>query len=367
MSKQNRTRRVGINERVDATGRKQYRGHAYDRRAKQKIRGPWTYSLAAAKAWRTDALAQLDAGTLSAHRGELIAAAADAFIGEMKVGSARTRSGDAYKPSAVRDYERGFRLRIVPAIGGSRMADVRTSDLQRLVARLQGEGLDPSTIRNTMNALRSLYRHSVALGRCHDNPTQGSCCPPSAAGATGSSRPTSPSGWWLRCLSPSGRCGRRRSRPGCAAANCKRSAGSTLILTPARSACMRAGTSTRARSTPSQRAGWRTVPMTGDLHVILAEHRRRSQRIAGLVFGRTPELPFSPATATDRAKRAWKARRTGADRAARSASHLRELSDRRGPRDESDRHVHGAQLGRVHLRPLRAPAARLDGRERGQA
>ena len=47
--------------------------------------------------------------------------------------------------------------------------------------------------------------------------------------------------------------------------------------------------------------------MTGDLHVILAEHRRGSQRIAGLVFGRTPELPFSPATVADRANRAWKA------------------------------------------------------------
>ena len=46
--------------------------------------------------------------------------------------------------------------------------------------------------------------------------------------------------------------------------------------------------------------------MTGDLHAILAEHRRHSQRIAGLVFGRTPELPFSPAAAADRARRAWK-------------------------------------------------------------
>lgn len=58
---------------------------------------------------------------------------------------------------------------------------------------------------------------------------------------------------------------------------------------------------------PKSAAGLRTVPMTGDLHVILAEHRRESQRIAGLVFGRTPEIPFAPATAADRARRAWKA------------------------------------------------------------
>ena len=40
---------------------------------------------------------------------------------EMRSGAARTRSGDRYKPSAIRDYERGFRLRLVPAIGGSRL------------------------------------------------------------------------------------------------------------------------------------------------------------------------------------------------------------------------------------------------------
>ena len=57
---------------------------------------------------------------------------------------------------------------------------------------------------------------------------------------------------------------------------------------------------------PESRAGSRTVPMTGDLHVILAEHRRSSQRIHGLVFGRTATLPFAPSSVDQRAKRVWK-------------------------------------------------------------
>jgi integrase len=61
------------------------------------------------------------------------------------------------------------------------------------------------------------------------------------------------------------------------------------------------------RIDPKSAAGWRTVPMTGDLHVILAEHRRRSQRIHGLVFGRTATQPFASSTANSRAVRAWKA------------------------------------------------------------
>jgi len=47
--------------------------------------------------------------------------------------------------------------------------------------------------------------------------------------------------------------------------------------------------------------------MTGDLHAILAEHRRNTQRIHGLIFGRTPTEPFAPRTADRRAQRAWKA------------------------------------------------------------
>jgi integrase len=311
MSTENRTRRVGIEERTDATGRKQYRGHAYDRRAKRKLRGEWTYSLAAAKAWRHDAIARLDAGTLSADRGELIATAAEAFIAEMRAGGARTRSGDPYKPSAIRNYDEGFRLRIVPAIGASRLADVRTSDLQRLVARWQGEefNLNPSTIRNTINALRALYRHSVALGHCHHNPTQGIMLPavrgkrdriepPDVAERLIAALPFPERALWATAFEAGLRCGELQA------------VGWEHVDLDARTIRVHAGWDQyEGQIDPKSAAGWRTVPMTGDLHVILAEHRRRSQRIAGLVFGRAPEIPFAPSTAAERARRAWKAAR----------------------------------------------------------
>jgi hypothetical protein len=34
--------RIGIAERTDSKGRTQYRGTAYDQRAKRHLRGPWT-------------------------------------------------------------------------------------------------------------------------------------------------------------------------------------------------------------------------------------------------------------------------------------------------------------------------------------
>jgi integrase len=307
MSSKKPTRRTGIDERTDAAGRKQYRGTAYDRQARKKLRGPWTYSLAAAKAWRHDALAQLDAGTLSADRGELIAIATETFIAEMKDGTAHTRSGDHYKPSAIRNYDEGFRLRIVPGVGASRLADVRTADLQRLVSRWQADGLNPSTIRNTINALRALYRHSVALGHCHHNPTQGIMLPavrgkrdriepPDVAERMIDALPFPERAIWATAFEA----GLRRGE--------LQAVGWEHVDLEARTIRVHAGWDQyEGQIDPKSAAGWRTVPMTGDLHVLLAEHRRRSQRIAGLVFGRTPEIPFAPATAADRAARAWKA------------------------------------------------------------
>ena len=324
MNKQNRTRRVGIEERTDASGRKQYRGHAYDRRAKRKLRGEWTYSLAAAKSWRKDAVAKLDAGTLSADRGDPIALTAAAFVEEMKGGIARTRSGDAYKPSAIRDYERGFRLRIVPAIGGSRLADVRTSDLQRLVARLQVDGLDPSTIRNTTNALRALYRHSVALGRCHHNPTHGLMLP-AVRGRRDRIEPPDIAERLIAALDfPEHALYATAFEAGLRRGELQAVAWEHIDLDARKIRVHSSWDQYEGPVDPKSKAGWRTVPMTGDLHAILAEHRRRSQRIAGLVFGRTPEIPFAPSTAADRAARAWKA--ANSDAAKRAGDEGRKLA-----------------------------------------
>jgi integrase len=307
MSTKKRTRRVGIEERTDAAGREQFRGHVYDRRAQRKLRGDWTYSLAAAKSWRHDALAKLDAGTLSADRGELISVAAEAFIDEMKDGTARTRSGDAYKPSAIRNYDEGFRLRIVPAIGASRLADVRTADLQRLVSRWQADGVNPSTIRNTMNALRALYRLARAHGRCHHNPTQGVMLP-AVRGKRDRIEPPDVAEKLIAALPfPERAIYATAFEAGLRRGELQAVAWEHVDL-DARTIRVHDGWDQyEGRIDPKSAAGWRTVPMTGDLHLILSEHRRRSQRIAGLVFGRTPEIPFAPATVFERGDRAWKA------------------------------------------------------------
>ena len=127
--------RIGIAERTDAKGHIQYRGTAYDSRTGRHIRGPWTGSLAEARSWRVDALAQIQAGTLSAERGPTVEDAARMFIAGIEAGSIPTRSGRPYKPAAAAGYRRELLGRVVPAFGASRLGEIRLPDVQRWATR----------------------------------------------------------------------------------------------------------------------------------------------------------------------------------------------------------------------------------------
>jgi hypothetical protein len=73
-------------------------------------------TLAAAKAWRADAITAANRGRLRAPTQMTVRAAAESFLVGARDGSIPTRSGGRYKP-AVRGYERGLKLRILPALG----------------------------------------------------------------------------------------------------------------------------------------------------------------------------------------------------------------------------------------------------------
>jgi hypothetical protein len=140
----------------------------FSAREGRKIRRSFP-TLAAAKGWRSDALGQVRRGALRASTVTVRQAAA-VWLAGARDGSVRTRSGGAYKPSALRGYEAALEARILPALGGARLADVTRPDLQVLVDRLPGEGLDPSTVRNALMPLRVVYRWALARGEVAGRP-----------------------------------------------------------------------------------------------------------------------------------------------------------------------------------------------------
>jgi hypothetical protein len=71
-------------------------------------------SRAEARPWRQDALVGLRKGTVKAPTRTTLAEAANAWVEGVQDGSIRTRSGDFYKPSAIRGYERALRLGASP-------------------------------------------------------------------------------------------------------------------------------------------------------------------------------------------------------------------------------------------------------------
>jgi integrase len=148
----------------------------FSKRDGKKIRQTFE-SAAAAKSWRADALAALDKGGLRAPKPTTIRQAWEAWYEGAKAGTIRNRSGDRYKPSSLRDYERNMRRRLLPELDAVRLSDLRRPDLQELADGLLAEGHDPSTIRTTFLPLRAIYRHALARGEVAVSPCTGLTLP----------------------------------------------------------------------------------------------------------------------------------------------------------------------------------------------
>lgn len=141
----------------------------FSKRDGKKIRKTFA-TQAEAKTWRADAASQLAKGALRAPRPTTLRQAWDAWHEGAKAGTIRNRSGDRYKPSSIRGYAQGMRLRVLPHFGAVRLADLDRIDLQRFVRELQEAGLAPTTIEVTLLPVRAIYREAIERGQLAVNP-----------------------------------------------------------------------------------------------------------------------------------------------------------------------------------------------------
>src|SRR5215207_4480095 len=93
--------------------------------------------------------------------------------GGAKAGTIRNRSGDPFKPSALRAYSGAMRNRVLPELGAIRLADLRRPDLQEFADGLLAGGLSPSAIQITLNPLRAIFRRALSRGELAVNPCSG--------------------------------------------------------------------------------------------------------------------------------------------------------------------------------------------------
>lgn len=171
MSTRNRTRTP---EGVEVAHRKSCRSRAGGRcdcqpswRAKvtgpdgKRVSSPRFTSLAAARNWRTDRLAEINAGRYVEPTTRTVEQAAKDFIAGARAGHVLNRNGEPYRPSVVRGYERDVARHVLPLLGARRLSDVRRGDVQRLVDGLVAQGLSGSTVRNALDPLRCIYGRAV--------------------------------------------------------------------------------------------------------------------------------------------------------------------------------------------------------------
>lgn len=149
-----------------------YEAWVFSRRDGRKIRKTFS-NLSEARSWRYDAQTAVTDGRMKAPSRVTVKQAAEAWLQGARSGAIRNRSGDPYKPSAIRSYEAALRLRVLPALGDVRLAELRRVDVQDLVDALVGRGLNPSTIQVTLLPLQAICRRAVSRGELAVNPTTG--------------------------------------------------------------------------------------------------------------------------------------------------------------------------------------------------
>ena len=160
-----------------------YRGLVYNAAlpGNRMERGPRFKSQDEAKTWRVNRLKELSQGVARVKTSTTLEQAWKLWHADAAAGVLRTRSGDTYKPKTLRSYDGTMRSNVLPKYGSQSLSAVTREGLQRLVNamnRADGKGVrgnSPSSVANTINALRALYRDSghIVPGSVHPDPTDG--------------------------------------------------------------------------------------------------------------------------------------------------------------------------------------------------
>ena len=242
---------------------------------------------------------------MSASTRATLADAAEDWLVAARAGIARTRSGETYKPSALRSYEQALATKVLPELGSLRLSAVDRVCGQDLVDRLVAKGLAPSTVRNSVLPLRAIFRRAVARSEVVQNPTLGLSLPavrgsrdrvarPEEARDLIAALPEGDRALWATALYAGLRRGELQALRW---SDVDSDAG---LIRVERSWDQREGP-----IEPKSRAGRRRVPLVKPLRAELAAHRLRQGRAGeGLALG-SGEKPFASGAATRRANAAW--------------------------------------------------------------
>jgi integrase len=283
-----------------------YRSSVWSARDGKRIRKTFS-TLSGAKAWRQDAHVALREGTMSTPSPVTVREVGEAWLEGARDGSVRDRSGRVYKPATIRGYERGLKLRVLPALGHLKLSEVRRSDVQAIVDSMLGEGKAPRTIQNTIDPLRSIYRRAMRREQVVVNPTvqlevpaargrRDRIASPEEGRRLITALPAEQRALWATAMYAGLRRGELRGLRWSDV-----DLGANILRVE------RAWDDHEGPIEGKTEAAKRTVPIGSDLRRMLLEHKLRTGRDGdALVFGVSAVSAFDPSTSRRRALAAWK-------------------------------------------------------------
>jgi integrase len=298
----------GVEVRKLKNGRKSYRASVWSPEKQKLIRKSFP-TMAAAKSWRRDAAAEVEAGTIVETSSVTVREAAAELIEGAKSGAIRSGSRSTYKPSTIRGYRQVLDRYILPDLGDMKLQEIRVRHVQALIDDLLGQGLSGSTIRNALDPLRVIYRRAIVRELVTSSPMTNALEIPQSDGkrervadvveaeALIAAVPAEDRGLWATAMYAGLRRGELRALRV-----------QDIDMVALEIHVERSWDSVEGPIDPKSKAGRRTVSIYDLLRGHLADHmllvKRQPQ---GLVFGRTESKSFSPSAVSSRAKKAWKA------------------------------------------------------------
>jgi len=295
-----------------------FRAYVWSRREKKRIRSNTYATRAEAKGWLTDANTAQKAGTLRAPTRRTLNDAAAEWLAGVEAGRIDNRSGDPYKPSTIRSYRASLERLVLPALGTLPLSDISRLDVQDFVDGLRAEGRDPSTIRNTINPLRAIFRRAAERNDVGLNPVsdvrlaavrgrRDRIATPEEAQRLLEVIPEQDRALWATAFYA----GLRRGELlGLRWEDVDLAGGEIHVE---RSWDVKAGP-----IEPKSQAGRRKVPIAPVLRDYLDAHKLRQGRDSGLVFGRSETRPFNTSSVWERARKAWAAENKKAEEEGRT-------------------------------------------------
>jgi integrase len=265
--------------------------------------------LSEARAWRQQSQIAIRNGLLRSPSHTTLSQAAQEWLEAAEAGLVRTRSGEAYKPSAVRAYRQALNHRALPHLGSKRLTTITQLMLQDFADQLSAQGLSPSSVRNTLLPLRAIFRRAHQRGEVAINPTHKLALPAVRGHRDRIAAPTELAPL-LDALQPAERAIYATALyAGLRAGELQALQWDDIDLQTNLIHVHRNWDRQHGFVAPKSRAGTRRVPITPSLRRELINHRlHQGAGGKGFVFPstRNPGKPFNPSSLNLNTKKAWK-------------------------------------------------------------